>query len=258
MSLPVDKPEVPLPFSWPEEMRVLRRFGLEDGVRVLDLGTGPGVVARELLRQWTNIAVIGVDRNLDALVRARSAMGLLAERFSGLAATVEHLPFRSQTFDFATARLLLQYLPAPIPTVREILRTLRPEGRVVVTDVDRTLAYAVTPPLPELDSLMERYDEWHRSRGGDRGVGARLKDILREAGAEHVALETVRFESRPETAAVFLDTLMGPLRLTNLHEAGRVSSEEVAGFLAARDRWLTAPDRGVGRYLRMACGAKPG
>lgn len=244
--------------GWPEELLILRRFGLRDGLRLLDLGSGPGPVAAELLQSFPGMRMVGLDRDPAAPRQGRLATQSTAGRAAFVRGTAERLPVRSHAFDFVMARLLFQYVQAPVAAAKEAMRVLRPGGRVVLTDVDRSLAYALHPSLPELDALMDRYDAWHLQRGGDRGIGERLKDILRDAGAAHVEVETVRFESRAETAELFVDSLMGPARLRDLRQVGRISQDELEGFEAARARWLLTPGRAVTRYWRMAGGVKPG
>ena len=253
MSVPSDEASARALLSWPEEFRVLCRFGLHDGMRVLDLGSGPGLIAAELLDRCPRTVLVGVDR----APSAREPTDRVAVRFRAVQAAADRLPFRSGSFDFVLARLVLQYVRDPVAAAREALAVLRPAGLLAVVDVDRELSYALDPPLPELDRLMARYDAWHRGRGGDRGVGGRLRAILVGAGAVDVQTETIRFESRSETAERYLDVLVGPRRVRELREAGYVTQADIEDFLTARGQWLVSPGRAVTRYLRMACGAAP-
>ncbi len=256
MTLPADEATARVLLSWPEEVRVLQRFGLRAGMRVLDLGTGPGLAVTELLAHADRTTLVGVDRAFGPSMPAPEAGLRHTERVDLVCGAVQRLPLRSGSFDFALARLVFQYLDRPVVAAEEAIRVLRPGGRLAVTDVDRELSYALDPPIPELDMLMSRFDAWHRSRGGDRGVGARLRGILQDAGARDVQTETIRFESRANNAEQFLDVLMGPARMRNLREAGYVTQGEIEDFLTARGRWLLTPGRAVTRYLRMACGTK--
>ena len=257
MSEPAREASARVLLSWPEEIRVLRRFGLRDGMRVLDLGSGSCVAAAELLRGFPGMALVGLEPDPAASVRARDATAPVADRFLAVRASADRVPFRAGSFDFVLARLVFQYVPDPVEAARQALSVLRPGGRLTVTDVDGDLSYALDPPLPGLDRVMARYDAWHRGRGGDRSVGGRLRAILTEAGAVDVQTETIRFESRAETAELYLDVLVGPGRMRALREAGYVTQAEIDDFLAARAQWLLSPGRAVTRYLRMACGAVP-
>ncbi len=251
------KREVRVLLGWAEELRALQRFGLADGMRILDLGSGQGVISAELLRKFPAASVVGVDSRPLARGMERTLVQPFAARSAVLTGEAQHLPLRDSTMDFAVARLVFQYLESPVEAACGVLRVLRPRCRLVITDVDRSLSFAVQPELPELNLVMARYDQWHRARGGDRGIGARLGEVLREAGADPVELETIRFESRPETAEMYLDALVGPRRIQGLLNEGYLGQTEVNDFVEARARWLVSPDRAIMRYLRMACGTRP-
>jgi ubiquinone/menaquinone biosynthesis C-methylase UbiE len=50
-------------WSWPKEARTLGWFGLRDGMRVLELGSGPGFVTEQLLQLLPNSTIIALDNN---------------------------------------------------------------------------------------------------------------------------------------------------------------------------------------------------
>lgn len=43
---------------------------LKAGLRVLEIGCGPGVAAREIVRRWPDVFVLGIDRSPTAIAQA--------------------------------------------------------------------------------------------------------------------------------------------------------------------------------------------
>jgi demethylmenaquinone methyltransferase / 2-methoxy-6-polyprenyl-1,4-benzoquinol methylase len=98
------------------------------GARVLDVATGTGMVAAELLAR-TDCTVLGIDQSAQMLAAAR-------RRFAGnarvelLEGEAEALPFADHSFDALTFTYLLRYVDDPAATMRELTRVVRPGGRV--------------------------------------------------------------------------------------------------------------------------------
>jgi demethylmenaquinone methyltransferase/2-methoxy-6-polyprenyl-1,4-benzoquinol methylase len=113
-----------------------------DGDRVLDVATGTGMVAAELLGR-AQCSVIGLDQSAAMLSRARQRFaGLPAGRIELLEGEAEHLPFANGSFDALTFTYLLRYVDDPAATMRELARVVRPGGRVA------SLEFGVPPWLP--------------------------------------------------------------------------------------------------------------
>lgn len=96
------------------------------GARVLDVGTGTGIVAEALAPAGAVLA--GCDRSREMLLRARA-------RVPGLSAAVADataLPFRSGTFDAVTACFVLSHVREHGRALREAHRVLAPGGRVAI------------------------------------------------------------------------------------------------------------------------------
>jgi demethylmenaquinone methyltransferase/2-methoxy-6-polyprenyl-1,4-benzoquinol methylase len=98
--------------------------GPED--EVLDVATGTGAVARELLRQ-KGCAVVGVDQSPEMLAVAREH---LPARVKLVEASAEHLPFEDASFSALTVTYLLRYVDDPGATLAELGRVVRPGGTV--------------------------------------------------------------------------------------------------------------------------------
>jgi demethylmenaquinone methyltransferase/2-methoxy-6-polyprenyl-1,4-benzoquinol methylase len=110
------------------------------GERVLDVATGTGMVAAELLAR-SDCLVVGIDQSPEMLsvARARFASSPRLELVEGQA---EALPFADASFDALTFTYLLRYVDDPRATMRELARVVRPGGRVA------SLEFGVPPHAP--------------------------------------------------------------------------------------------------------------
>ena len=105
-----------------------RRFlvsRLPPGGHVLDVATGTGLVAAELVRR--GFAVTGVDQSLGMLAVARRRFGDAVELVE---ASATALPFPDSAFDHLTFTYLLRYVDDPGATLAELARAVRPGGTV--------------------------------------------------------------------------------------------------------------------------------
>ena len=96
------------------------------GDRVLDVATGTGAVARELVAQ-KGCSVVGVDQSAGMLAEARRRSN---GRIELVEASAERLPFSDGEFDALTFTYLLRYVDDPGATLRELARVVRPGGSI--------------------------------------------------------------------------------------------------------------------------------
>jgi demethylmenaquinone methyltransferase/2-methoxy-6-polyprenyl-1,4-benzoquinol methylase len=105
-----------------------RRFlvsRLPPGGHVLDVATGTGLVAAELLRR--GFGVTGLDQSPDMLEVARDRFG---DRVELVEASAEKMPFDDDAFDHLTVTYLFRYVDDPAATMRELARVVRRGGVV--------------------------------------------------------------------------------------------------------------------------------
>lgn len=93
---------------------------------VLDVATGTGAVARELLER-KHCTVVGLDQSPEMLAEAHRRLPRTVKLVEGSA---EQLPFPDASFDALTFTYLLRYVPDPAATVRELARVVRPGGTI--------------------------------------------------------------------------------------------------------------------------------
>jgi demethylmenaquinone methyltransferase / 2-methoxy-6-polyprenyl-1,4-benzoquinol methylase len=96
-----------------------------DGGHVLDVATGTGLVAAELIAR--GFTVSGIDQSPEMLAVARQRLGEGAQLVE---ASAESLPFDAESFDHLTVTYLLRYVDDPGATLAELARVVRPGGTV--------------------------------------------------------------------------------------------------------------------------------
>jgi demethylmenaquinone methyltransferase/2-methoxy-6-polyprenyl-1,4-benzoquinol methylase len=100
------------------------------GDRILDVATGTGAVARELVAQ-KGCSVVGVDQSPEMLAEARRRSN---GRIELAEASAEQLPFADGEFDGLTFTYLLRYVDDPAATLRELARVVRPGGSIAALE----------------------------------------------------------------------------------------------------------------------------
>jgi ubiquinone/menaquinone biosynthesis C-methylase UbiE len=161
---------------------LLQAAGIRPGMRVLDLGTGLGHVARlagELVGPTG--AVIGLDQSAEALTIARErtlATGATHVTFMQGDASTWTAPDR---FDVVVERLLLFHVADPVAVVRHHMGNLRHGGIFVAIDFDVGGA-RTDPPVDIADTAIRWAHDAFRASGAWPRIGAKLGTILDDAG----------------------------------------------------------------------------
>ena len=108
---------------------------IKNGDRILDAGCGWGRVISGLKFFQPETTVIGVDANLVRLSAGKKILADLGldKRVVLEVADVDYLGFADGAFDAVVCARLLQYVPNPEHSVRELCRVLKPGGRLVLT-----------------------------------------------------------------------------------------------------------------------------
>lgn len=134
-------------------LRMFENAGITTGMKVLDVGSGPGdvsLLAAELVGRTGS--VLGVDSNASVLQVAQARVqqaGL--KHVSFLTADTRNLELNEQ-YDAIVGRLILEHLPEHTAILERLLHYLRPGGVVAFQDYDMVgLSSAMLPHSPLLE-----------------------------------------------------------------------------------------------------------
>jgi ubiquinone/menaquinone biosynthesis C-methylase UbiE len=149
--------------------------------RALDLACGPGTFARSFAPHAA--MVLGVDYTSAMLAKARSAMAqaglsnILFVRCDG-----NQLPLADNSFDLAACGYSLHHFADPARALHEMVRVVRPGGRVAVADI-----FVPAGASSEANNRIERA----RDVSHVRTLGApELRGLFEQAGLVIRATET--------------------------------------------------------------------
>jgi SAM-dependent methyltransferase len=171
-----------------EASRLLRFAGVRAQDCVLDVGTGSGIVAVSAARQGAQVT--GIDPTPELLTKARQNEKLAA--CPGIAwhrGFAERLPYDAGSFDVVVSQYAHMFSPHPTAAIGEMLRVLKPGGRIAFA------AWTPTGLAPRLMGLSFRYMppmpgepppspfEWGDCDGVRRYLGDRVRDVEFERAA---------------------------------------------------------------------------
>ena len=120
---------------------------------VLDIGCGHGLFLVEAARHLTSGTAVGVDvwsqkdqwHNTPEAAIANARRAGVAGRVHVHGADARHLPFGDASFDVVTSSLVIHNVPGREQrdqVLREVVRVLKPGGRVLIVDLAHTAHYA--------------------------------------------------------------------------------------------------------------------
>jgi len=191
---------------------VTRRFfdeaGIEQGMRVLDVGCGAGDTSRLFAEMVGETgSVVGVDRAAAAIAAARARAEGLAN-LSFLEGDPSEMRFDRQ-FDAVVGRYVLMFQRDPAAMLRALASHVRPGGLIAFHELTYE-GVSSSPPLAIFDQVWRWNAETTRLYGAKTNMGDRLYAAFVTAG---LPAPTLRAESLWGKAAGAADVL---LRTRNL------------------------------------------
>jgi ubiquinone/menaquinone biosynthesis C-methylase UbiE len=247
---------------------LLTQVELLPGDRVLDLGCGSGThfdwIARMIGPEGRIVGVDPDQRNID-LAASRIAGAPYRDQVDLQRGPLHPLPFDDSSFDAVWCAGSLQYEPDPVGAIREMVRVVRPGGKVAAQDVEMhvmmlgpmpdELLIALKGALPHGETGSEGHVDWftgHKLRGYFQTAGLReVRGYLRMREYVHPLTDDER--GFLEVAMPYLCTASpGIQSLSNEQrdELQRLSDPESGGSMFGRPDFTFVEGRALAVGVR--------
>lgn len=174
--------------------RLLDDAGIGPGMRVLDIGCGPGAVSLMLSRRVGNDGhVFAVDRNSQMLELARGkARDAGASNLTFIEGGFDVAFPERGTLDAVVGRRVLMYQPDAAQAVATLANAIRSGGVIAFHEHDTLAMSDSRTSLPLHDRVRSWFREMLRLEGANLRMGFELHSTLSAAG---LAVERVRAEA---------------------------------------------------------------
>jgi ubiquinone/menaquinone biosynthesis C-methylase UbiE len=220
---------------------------LKSGMRLLDVGCGPGSITLGLALRVDPAHTVGIDPSESVIETARSlAKAQPAKHLTFEVGNIYEPRFPAESFDAIFAHQVLQHLHRPVDALRQVRALLTSGGVVGVRDVD----WGSTTFYPENQGIrrfLTLYYELARRNGGQPDAGRYLRHWVREAGFVEIRVTTATV-SYTDSAATreWADTYANRTLHSHIAEKcleyGLATHSELEAIAASWRAWGQDPD----------------
>lgn len=209
--------------------QVFLSAGITRGMRVLDIGCGPGDISLLAARLvGPSGTVIGIDRSAESIAVARSRIS--AAKLQNVTFVENEITALSldQSVDAVVGRCVLMYLPDPVAAVRVIADYIRRGGILAFREPDFTNPLPSFPKLPLCEHTVEWILETFRRGNVEMQMGLKLYQTFIRAGLSAPRMTmSARVEGGVDSPAyVYLAQTVRSL-LPMMEELGITTAEEI-------------------------------
>ena len=160
----------------------VRFLNVGTGARVLEVGSGLGILAAAVASANEGVRVVGVEKSAEQIAAAVKTPSV-----AYVEGDAQRLDFPDGSFDVVYARFLLEHVPNPELVLREMRRVTRPGGRVAACENDTSL-FRIDPPCPAFEDVWASFQRFQETLGGDSRIGRRLFRLFGNAGFSDIEL----------------------------------------------------------------------
>jgi len=161
------------------------RIDIRQGWKCLDVGAGPGFVARDLRERVGPEGEVAVLEPAEYYIEYFREYALQQgwkniEYFSG---TAENIALPKEHYDFIFVRWVIGFVPDPVKFIKNLLPSLKKGGIIAIQDY-LYAGLALYPKGGAFDNALDTVIRHWAAGGGDAFVAAKIPKIFRENGLQ--------------------------------------------------------------------------
>jgi ubiquinone/menaquinone biosynthesis C-methylase UbiE len=226
---------------------------LKPGLKVLDVGCGPGSITVDFARYIPDGAITGIEVEASPLEEGRKLAdteGIKNVQFE--VGDAQNLAYEDNTFDLVHSHQVLQHLPDPVKALSEMRRVVKPGGIVAARTSSISSIYPESEGLKMFENILLRVS---RDKGGNPHPGNHIHVWARQAGFDMNRITRSAGAwcfSTPEERAYWGGNNANRIQYSgfakNALEGGYATKEQLAQIAAAWRDWMEEDDGWLG-YL---------
>lgn len=239
-----------------KEFEVFRKFGLTDGMSIIECGSGTGDLVVNILKHFKNCkaTALEIDPFLFEILSGNSMVNG-AKIYNPILGSIYNIDLPDKSVDFAVTRLVIEHLQEPYKAFSELYRILKPNGILVVVSNDFAYHVLTYPVISELDEMFAAYNKSRFSEGGNPLVGRQLPVFFKNAGFKNVNIEIATAHSQLKGDQAMLDAENVNIS-RSLVKDGFLSEKTLESLLQKWYEMLNTPDHLIYRQLFIVGGVK--
>lgn len=252
----IDRLRAQVLMGWEKEFRNLQWYGLKNGMKILEVGCGPGFFTEKHSLHLPESMINALDVDGELIYKAKKRLENISPNVEFTQASIYETGLPDNEYDFVIARLIFLHLYEPQKAALEIKRILKAGGKLVIIDLDDGVFGIVEPEMELFKSIIDKLINMQKKAGGNREIGRSLPRLLKSAGFVNIDLDTVSVHS-DLVGIEGINCQFNPKRFKPFLKNGILSIEEFKSIEAAYEQLLNNPNAYCMMIFMMACGMKP-
>jgi ubiquinone/menaquinone biosynthesis C-methylase UbiE len=223
--------------------------------RVLEVGSGLGILTQEVARKIPDGKVTGLEKSDEQLKLCPSSESNL----TFIKGDAHNMPFNDNSYDVVYCRFILEHVTNPLKVLNEVRRVLVSKGRLFIQE-NNILAIEMYPECPHFKKVWQKFALLQYELGGDALIGKKLYSLLKISGFNQIELSPA-----PEfhyyglkTFRLWIENLIGNIEgaRKKLIEYKLLAEEEIINAVNELRNFINLDDASTYFYWNRASAVK--